>query len=125
VRNPQDRVAGTSRVRAILGGCVIHERWEGSGGSDGESFNLYDQTTGRWHQTWVDNAGLVARFDGGLAPSGAMVLEGPGRGPNGEPVRSRMTFTPLAGGTVRQHWEYSADSGASWQTSFDGTYRRR
>jgi len=125
VRNPQGKLAGTSRITAILGGCVVHERWSGAGGSNGESFNILDQTTGRWHQTWVDNGGLLAQFDGGLSPQGAMILEGTGRGPKGEPARSRMTFTPRPDGTIRQHWENSIDGGATWQTSFDGIYRRR
>jgi hypothetical protein len=116
---------GTSRITSILDGCVLHERWSGGGGSNGESFNIFDQTTGKWHQTWVDNGGLVIHFDGGLSPQGAMILEGPGRSPKGEPARSRMTFTPRPDGSVRQHWEYSTDNGASWSTSFDGIYRRR
>lgn len=125
VRNPQGQLAGSSRITSILGGCAIHEQWTGAGGSNGESFNIYDRTTGKWHQTWVDNAGLLAQFDGGLSPEGAMILEGPGRSPQGDPARSRMTFTPLPDGAVRQHWEYSTDDGATWQTSFDGTYRKR
>lgn len=125
VRNPQGKLAGSSRITSILGGCAIHEQWTGAGGANGESFNIFDLSTGKWHQTWVDNAGLLAQFDGGLSPQGAMLLEGPGRSPQGDPARSRMTFTPLPDGAVRQHWEYSTDNGATWQTSFDGTYRRK
>jgi len=125
VRNPQGKVAGTSRITSILDGCAIHEEWSGAGGSRGESFNIFDRTTQRWHQTWVDNGGLLAQFDGGLSSQGAMVLEGAGRTPKGEPARSRMTFTPLPDGAVRQLWEFSTDQGATWTTSFDGTYRRQ
>jgi len=125
VRNPRNQVAGTSRITSILGGCALHERWTGTTGSNGESFNIYDATSKRWHQTWVDNSGLLAQFDGGLSPQGAMILEGPGRSPTGAPARSRMTFTPLPDGAVRQHWEYSTDDGKTWQTSFDGTYRKQ
>lgn len=125
VRGPDGKVVGTSRITSILDGCAIHEEWQGGGGSIGESFNVYDRNARRWHQTWVDNGGLLAQFDGGLTAGGAMVLEGPGRTPTGAPARSRMTFTPLADGAVRQHWEFSTDGGASWQTAFDGTYRKR
>lgn len=125
VRTPSDQPAGTSRITSILGGCVIHEEWHGKGGSDGESFNIYNSASGTWHQTWVDNGGLLAQFDGALTPQGAMVLEGPGRTPTGAPARSRMTFTPLPDGAVRQLWEFSTDNGTTWHTSFDGTYRRR
>jgi hypothetical protein len=37
-------------------------------------------------------------------------------------VRQRVTWTPRADGSVRQHWESSRD-GASWHTDFDGIYR--
>ncbi len=125
VRGPKGGVAGTSRITAILGGCALHEEWSGTGGSNGQSFNIYDAQSRRWHQTWVDNSGLLAQFDGGLSAAGAMIMEGPGRGPKGEPARSRMTFTPLPDGAVRQLWEFSTDNGTTWHTSFDGTYRRR
>ena len=104
---------------------MVHEEWHGKGGSDGESFNIYNPSTRTWHQTWVDNSGLLAQFDGALTPQGAMLLEGPGRTPTGAPARSRMTFTPLPDGSVRQRWEFSADSGKTWTQAFDGIYRKR
>ncbi|MBK6489651.1 MAG: hypothetical protein IPF98_22980 [Gemmatimonadetes bacterium] len=125
VRTPQGAVAGTSRITSILDGCVIHEAWSGTGGSVGESFNIFDATAKRWHQTWVDNQGMLAQFDGARAPDGAMVMEGPARGPAGEPARSRMSFTPLTDGRVRQLWELSIDGGTTWRTTFDGYYTRR
>ena len=35
-----------------------------------------------------------------------------------------MTYTPGAGGSVRQAGEQSFDDGRTWQPSFDFTYRR-
>ena len=43
---------------------------------------------------------------------------------NPNPVWNRMTFTRNADGSVRQHGEQSADSGATWTTQYDFTYRR-
>ena len=37
----------------------------------------------------------------------------------------RITWTPNADGTVRQHWEQSTDGGKTWTTAFDGLYRRK
>ena len=37
--------------------------------------------------------------------------------------RERITWTPNADGSVRQHWETSTDDGKTWKTSFDGLYR--
>ena len=35
-------------------------------GYTGESFNIYDSARRVWHQSWVDNAGLLLQLDGGL-----------------------------------------------------------
>jgi hypothetical protein len=116
-------VAGRSSITSILGGCVIKEVYSVVGGPyKGESYNTYDVRTKQWHQSWVDNGGLLALFDGGLK-SGAMILEGLGADTSGT-FRSRMTFTPLPDGRVRQHWERSNDQGATWATMFDGYYNR-
>src|ERR1700738_2597666 len=48
---------GTNDVTRELGGCVLQEHWKGAEGSAGTSFNLYDASRKRWHQTWVDGAG--------------------------------------------------------------------
>lgn len=125
VRTPQGAVAGTSRITSILGGCAIREEWSGVGGTIGESLNIFDAPAKRWHQTWVDNRGLLAQFDGARSPDGTMILEGAARGPAGEPARSRMSFTPLPDGRVRQLWELSTDGGATWRPTFDGYYSRR
>lgn len=126
VFTPDGREAGKSVISRTMRGCVLHERYEGSTGFEGESFNIYDTSESRWHQTWVDNGGLLLQLDGGLR-DGAMVLEGSTRSPDGSDVAQRITWTPLraAEGGVRQHWEQSTDGGRTWITVFDGEYRRR
>ena len=50
----------------------------------------------------------------------AMVMSGvvePGR-------LERITWTPNTDGSVRQHWQQSSDNGATWETTFNGIYRR-
>ena len=124
VATKDGKAAGTSSVTRILGGCALLEEWTSlTGPSRGQSFNIYDSRTRRWHQSWVDNGGLLALFDGGLR-NGAMVLEGDGAGPNGTTVRTRMTFTPLPDQRVRQLWESSSDKGVTWTPIFDGYYTR-
>lgn len=123
VRNAAGNLAGTNSITPMLNGCVLHEQWSGSSGSVGESFNIYDQSTGTWHQTWVDNGGLLLRLDGGLEGD-SMVLRGELQGRDGAMRQHRITWTPRDDGSVRQHWENSTD-GESWNTLFDGTYRPR
>jgi hypothetical protein len=124
VFGPQGRRVGTNSIAPLFGGSAISERWRGNGGVEGRSLNAYDAHTGRWHQTWVDSTGGLLLLDGGLV-DGSMVLRGtaPPDG-GGAPERQRITWTPEPDG-VRQHWESSADDGATWATAFDGHYRRR
>ena len=67
--------------------------WAGVGGSVGESFNVYDRRSGTWHQTWVDNGGLLLQLDGQLE-NGSMVLRSEVKGTDGVMRRQRITWTP-------------------------------
>lgn len=124
VFGPGDRQVGTNSITRLLDGGALAEHWRGAGGVEGHSLNSYDAGTDRWHQTWVDSTGGLLLLDGGLV-EGAMVLEGTVAATDGgEPQRQRITWTREPDG-VRQHWESSDDDGATWQTAFDGRYRRR
>lgn len=118
VRKPDGTLAGTNRISKEYGGCVLHERYATAKGYSGESLNTYDVARKVWHQTWVDNSGLLLLLDGGLV-DGRMVLEGQGQG-----VRHRITWTPKPDGTVRQFWETS-DASGKWSVAFDGMYKRK
>ncbi len=123
VEDAGGRFQGTNRIEPILGGCVLQESWSGAGGSRGHSFNIYSKGRGRWHQTWVDGQGLLLLLDGGLV-DGSMVLEGTTTAGDGAAVRHRISWTPLADGRVRQHWQSSRDGGTTWSDAFDGYYSR-
>ncbi len=122
VRKPDGTLAGTNRIDKEYGGCVLHERYSTPKGYSGESLNTYDVTRKLWHQTWVDNSGLLLLLEGHFS-DGRMVLEGAGQAPNGAAIRHRITWTPNVDGTVRQLWETTGASGA-WTVAFDGKYRR-
>lgn len=123
VRSDNGKYAGQNRIDSVLGGCALHESWTGVGGVKGHSYNAYDAARGVWHQTWVDSAGDLLVLEGRFV-DGKMVLEGEQKGADGKALRNRITWTPLPGGKVRQHWETSSD-GKSWSTSFDGIYSKR
>lgn len=119
-----DRTAGQNRITSILGGCVLLEQYKAAGGAyEGSSFNIYDQGVGEWHQTWVDNQGLVLQLRGGVE-DGQMVLSGERQGQDGTRITDRIAWTPRPDGTVRQLWQVSEDGGETWRTVFDGTYTR-
>lgn len=116
---------GVNVITSELAGCVVKEQWQSSRSPHrGSSYNIYDRQGKRWHQTWVDNGGLLLELNGGWRDS-AMVLEGRARAPDGGEVLQRITWTPRPGGTLRQFWEQSRDGGKTWTVAFDGVYRRR
>lgn len=123
VHNAAGKLAGTSHIEKILGGCAIQEHWRGAAGGDGTSLNLYDAISRKWHQTYVDNGGLLLQLDGDLA-DGRMVLNGTLPAQKDGTTMERISWAPLPGGDVRQLWERSADGGATWSTVFDGRYSR-
>lgn len=122
VRTPDGRLAGRNHIERGHGGCVLHERYRTERGYAGESLNVYDATRRVWHQTWVDNGGLLLLIEGGWR-DGRMVLEGQTTGADGRIVRHRIAWTPAADGSVRQLWE-STDAQGQWTVAFDGRYTR-
>lgn len=123
VHGANGQLAGTNSIERVIGGCVLHERYETGRGYSGESFNVYDAPRKVWHQTWVDSGGLLLVLEGGIQ-DGKMVLEGQTTGADQKITRHRISWTPNADGSVRQLWE-SADSIGEWTVVFDGTYTRR
>lgn len=122
VTNSQEKVVGTSHISSILDGCVLLEEWQSSGPYSGKSLNIYDAANHTWHQTWVDNGGLLLELDGQLV-DGRMVLQGLRPGEDGTAVLHRITWEPLPDGGVRQTWDSSTDDGQTWTTRFDGRYK--
>src|SRR5215510_2846210 len=109
VHKPDGSFAGINRISNEYGGCVIHERYATGKGYSGESLNAYDATRKVWHQTWVDDSGLLLTLEGSWNGK-SMVLEG---------GKQRITWTPNADGSVRQLWE-AADEKGAWSVVFDG-----
>ena len=124
VTQPDGTVAGTNRIEIILGGCVLRESWKSANGrSVGHSFNLYARD-GRWHQTWVDNSGLLLELVGGLE-DGRMLMSEERTTPEGEKALHEISWTKLETGQVKQHWRFTTDGGQSWKDVFVGIYTRR
>lgn len=114
---------GKSSITVENGDCWIHEHWNGGMGGKGESFSFYNPTTKKWHQTWLDDQGEIAEFDGEFR-DGAMRMEGYRQGPSKDRIPARLTLTPLKGGSVRQLGEHSTDGGKTWTAIYDLIYSR-
>lgn len=116
--------AGQNTIEPDLKRCALFESWHSVDGSRGRSINFYDRDRRRWHQTWIDDRGGPLELDGGLVGTN-MVLEGERPDANaGDVIRHRITWTPERDGSVRQHWQTRKSAQSSWETVFDGTYRR-
>ena len=122
VHKPDGSFAGMNRITLEYGGCVVHEHYANGRGYSGESLNTYDAARKLWHQTWVDNNGLLLTLEGHW-DGRSMLLEGIGAGEDGALTRQRITWSPNSDGSVRQLWE-SADGKGGWTVVFDGRYTR-
>lgn len=123
VHKPDGSIAGINRITREYGGCVIHERYATGKGYSGESLNAYDALRKVWHQTWVDDSGVLLSLEGRWDGK-SMILEGLAPAPNGVMTKQRITWTPNADGSVRQLWE-AADAKGAWTVAFDGRYTKK
>ena len=126
VRDPSGKIVGHNRIERAHGGCALIENWTGAGGVTGTSINIYDRDHRRWHQTWVDSSGGLLQLDGPRSEA-ALTLSGSAFDAEAasQVALQRITWTPLAGGRVRQLWESSTDGGKTWSVAFDGLYIRQ
>ena len=126
VTTPDGKPAGRRRIESVAGGYGLLENWTAdpaAGGGDGKSLNCDNAAKQQWQQFWVGRGGGVLELAGGLV-DGNMVLSG-SHVIRGLALIEGITWTPHADGTVRQFWEQSRDGGKTWQSSFDGHYRKK
>ena len=116
------KVVARNRVTRIFGGCVLREAYEQNDGFVGESYSLWDEARGVWHQSWVTNRGTLLLLDGGL-DGGRMVLTGSEKAANGTTSLLRGIWW-VEGKDVRERAERSIDGGKTWAPVFDIVFRR-
>ena len=119
-----DQLAGQSKIERILGNCVVLENWTGSAGGSGKSFNVYDATTKRWEQIWVDAFGSLTKYSGGTK-DGAMDYFADSVNPKGKPIKLHLQFFKLSDDKVRQFSQISSDGGKTWSVQYDFIYSRK
>ena len=110
-----------NRVTVILGGCVVHERYEQVDGLVGESYSIYDASRGVWHQSWVTNRGGLLLLEGGL-DGGRMILTATEKAADGASSLLRGIWHSESTG-VRETAERSTDGGKTWKPVFDLRFR--
>ena len=118
-----DTLVGKNEIKLLLNDCVIEENWTGVGGFQGKSFNTYNPQDSTWNQVWVDVAGNTYHFKGKYKDS-VMAMKGQSTA-NGKTAHFDMTYHyNKKEDTVRQIWKMSTDDGQSWNTIFDGIYKK-
>ncbi len=117
------KLVATNSIEKEYGGCVVHERYATLKMYTGESLNTYDPARKVWHQTWVDNTGMLLLLEGKFDGK-SMVLEGKTLDTAGKEIRHRITWTPNTDGSVRQLWG-STDAKGTRTVAFDGLYKRK
>lgn len=115
--------AGASKVDILADGCIVSENWENVGGGVGKSYNFYNPSTKKWHQSYMDNVGSNWMMDGELK-EGVLRYEGIIFTPTGKTL-VHMTFYNLGPDKVRQTAETSTDEGKTWTPVWDGMYVRK
>ena len=119
VTTSTDNILRHNKITSINKGCTILEEYSTPSGYLGKSLNIYDKATKQWHQTWTDSQGTLLQLSGKLVGN-EMILTGKGA----KNQLNKITWTPNNNGTVRQHWQVSKDQGETWNTVFDGLYKK-
>jgi tetratricopeptide (TPR) repeat protein len=124
VRTPDGQRAGTNQIQRILAGCALLENWKGAKGGTGKSLNTFNQYTGKWQQTWVDDAGDITEFVDGEYKDQVMRFRAETKSADGKVLLRHLSFFNLGADKVRQFSEQSTDGGKTWSTEYDLTYTR-
>jgi len=116
---------GTNAILPLFDGCGVEESFSTTDGSfQGRSFSIYDQRSGMWKQTWVDNQGGYLSFRGSYA-NNTMELRTETEEREGETVVQRMVFRSITPESLKWDWQGSRDGGQNWNDLWNVTYERK
>jgi hypothetical protein len=123
VKNKKGNVVGADTVTKQLNGCVVYERYVDAGDkSVGIGLSGVQLGNNTWHQTFMDDGGVVVTLDGTFH-AGMMELRGTNY-PSGAPLMSDGIWIPH-GDVVEEIWKVSMDGGRTWKVRFDGLFHRQ
>lgn len=117
---------GTNSVQRILDGCVVQENFSAADAAHlrGQSASIFDVTTGKWKQTWVDNEGSYLDFVGEFK-DGQMILAREAIRLDGAKSLQRMVFKNITHDEFDWSWEGSKDGGKTWTVVWPIHYKRK
>ncbi len=118
-------IVGENTIQKVEDGCLLTERWVGSGGSTGRSINFFDKTDSSWNQTWVDNSGNILNLKGNLI-DGSMVMESNLiKGTKIDYYKNQISWKPNNDNSITQKWEILDKNDNVLQLIFLGIYKKQ
>jgi hypothetical protein len=125
-QNQGEVAHGSNSIKRIMDGCVVQENFSGGDSMSlhGMSVSLFDPTSGKWKQTWVDNQGAYLDFVGEFK-DGQMVLAREAVRPDGAKFLQRMVFKNIHENEFDWSWEASKDGGQTWTVQWAIHYKRK
>ena len=125
-QNQGEVAHGSNSIKRIMDGCVVQENFSGGDSMPlrGMSVSLFDPTSGKWKQTWVDNQGAYLDFIGEFR-DGQMVLAREAVRPDGGKFLQRMVFKNIHATEFDWSWEASKDGGKTWTVQWPIHYKRK
>lgn len=120
VMSAQGQKIASSSIQLILDDCVIFENYMTANHAySGKSFSIWDATSKKWEQRYVDSGGAFHTWTGGLE-AGQMRFFW-----THPDSLDRMTYVKEDADRVRQVIDHSTDGGKTWVNTYDGLYVRR
>jgi Protein of unknown function (DUF1579) len=117
---------GSNSIKRIMDGCVVQENFLAGDSSAlrGMSVSIFDATSGKWKQTWVDNQGSYLDFIGEFK-DGQMILAREAVRSDGSRFLQRMVFKNISPNEFDWTWENSKDGGKTWTGQWPIHYKRK
>jgi hypothetical protein len=114
----------TNSVYLDFDGKVLVESFDGRPSTElqGMSISTYDEESGCWRQTWVDNNGMYLTFRGEYR-HGQMELRTP-RVVDGRRAIARMRWYEIRHDSLSWAWERTFDRGETWEALWQIAYTR-
>ena len=122
VHSRDGKFQGQNSITREEGGCLLVERWQGSQGGTGQSYNYFSPNSQKWYQLWVSK-GAIINYSGGLNLAGAMHLEGNiVYQATALEAKFMGTWTPQRDGSVLQELKQFDETKHAWVEWFTGIY---
>ena len=117
---------GTNVIKKIMDNCIVEENFDSAMSPlKGRSYSAYDQRTGEWRQTWVDNGGSYLLFTGKFKDGVMELRSQPRLTPKGQTIITRMVYKNITANSLDWDYQVSADNGKTWADSWNIHYTKR